>query len=82
MKLRAGDMVMIAWGDIAGSTSLGLTSSPFNPLHLESEIVSQLNVGETAIVISLSDSAGTNVYVIGPHGSGWTFGGYLKRVEP
>lgn len=76
MRFRAGDMVTVNLVD-----AIDLYDQPF---ELDSPVghpVSHLTKADTAIVVSLSNFDGRCVYVVGPHGAGWTFGAYLKRVK-
>lgn len=57
-----------------------LHDSP-NPEEDGFNVVSKLARGETAVVVSLSSHDCRSVYVIGPHGAGWTFGANLKRIK-
>ena len=75
MKFRAGDMVTVNLVD-----ATDLFAEPFaadEPGHP----VSHLTCADTAVVVSLSSHDGKCVYIIGPHGAGWTFGALLKRVK-
>lgn len=83
MKLRAGDLVVInemvlprahLYAEPASTLFVAQTDGSYRE-------VAYLDVGEPAIVISLSSYDGRCIYVIGPHGSGWTFGAYLKKVK-
>lgn len=76
MKFRAGDMVTLNLVD-----ETDLFDGPFELGVPGDHPVSHLTKADTAIVVSLSNSDGRCVYVVGPHGAGWTFGAYLKRVK-
>lgn len=75
MKFKSGDLVTVAMSEV-----IILYNEPFHPLK-EAKPLSHLTNSDTAVIISLSNYDGRSVYVIGPHGGGWTFGGYLKKVE-
>lgn len=75
MKLRAGDMVVLNLVDEAD-----LFDSPFELDNPGGHPVSHLTKRDTAVVVSLSNLDGRCVYVVGPHGAGWTFGAFLKRM--
>jgi hypothetical protein len=60
--------------------STDLYDQPFE-LDAPGRPVSRLTNRDTAVVVSLSSFDGRCVYVIGPHGAGWTFGAYLKKVK-
>lgn len=75
MKFRAGDMVTV---NLVESTDL--FDQPFELDNPGGQPVSHLSNKDTAIVVSLSNADGRCVYVIGPHGAGWTFGAFLKKV--
>lgn len=36
---------------------------------------------DVAVVIAVGRSDGSQVYVLGPHGGGWTFGAFLKILK-
>ncbi len=76
MKLSAGDMVTVYLVDNAY-----LYGQAFEAFSPDDDPVSFLTAKDTAIIISLSNSDGRCVYVAGPHGTGWIFGAYLKRVK-
>jgi len=42
---------------------------------------SMLKNGQTAMVISLDTNDARCVYIVGPSGTGWTFGAFLNRVD-
>ena len=72
--MRVGDMVTV---NLVEATDL--FAEPFGPGEA-GHPVSHLTSHDTAVVVSLSSHDGKCVYVIGPHGAGWTFGALLKRV--
>ena len=76
MKLRAGDMVVLNLVD-----ETDLFDQPFEIDSPQGHPVSHLTKHDTACVVSLSSSDGRCVYVVGPHGAGWTFGALLKKVR-
>lgn len=77
MRFRAGDLVTVA-------TDLGdridLYDTPPGPSGVMCDVVSFLQAGEPALVISLDRSDARCVYVVGPHGPGWAFGAYLRHA--
>lgn len=75
MKFRAGDLVMLNLVD-----SVDLFDQPFELNNPSGDPVSHMDKSDTAVVVSLSSHDGRCVYVVGPHGAGWTFGALLKRV--
>jgi hypothetical protein len=58
-----------------------LFDQPFELDSPQGNRVSRLTKHDTACVVSLSHSDGRCVYVIGPHGAGWTFGAFLKKLK-
>lgn len=75
MKFSAGDMVTVNLVDV-----IDLYDEQFGP-NEQARAVSRLTSADTAVVVSLSSHDGRCVYIIGPHGAGWTFGAFLKRVK-
>ena len=77
MKLRAGDMVTVHI-----VAEIDLFAEPFSPDSSgDPDPVSHLTCHDTAVIVSLSTYDGKCVYVVGPHGAGWAFGAYLKRIK-
>lgn len=76
VKLSAGNMV------ITLLESVELFDRPPRPNNWTELIATaKLKNGQTAIVIALDSSDGRSVYVVGPTGTGWTYGAFLKRIE-
>lgn len=77
MSFRAGDMVR---GSDLSTDVIELFDSPPGPLYHGEAVIAHLKRGESALVVSLDRHDGRCVYVMGPHGGGWTFGAFLQRV--
>lgn len=76
MKLSAGNMV------VSLLESIELFDRPPRPNNINECIATAtLKNKQTAMVISLDSSDGRCVYIIGPTGTGWTFGAFLNRIE-
>lgn len=75
MKLKSGDLVTVTLNEV-----IILYDVPFHPLT-EAKPLAHLTNSDTAVVVSLSNYDGRSVYIVGPHGAGWTFGGYLKKID-
>ena len=76
MRFRAGDLVTLNLVD-----STDLFAEAFGPDEGAGQPISHLTARDTAVVVSLSSHDGRCVYVVGPHGPGWTFGALLRRVK-
>lgn len=81
MTFKAGDHVMLA----SMFEVVELLSEPWRASDVESggskiAIVGHLASGETAVIVSVERHDCRSVYIVGPHGSGWTLGGYLRHV--
>lgn len=48
----------------------------------EARVIGQLLPDDVALVVAIERSDGSSIYVIGPSGSGWAFGAFLKIVRP
>lgn len=76
MRHQAGDMVTLNLVEEAD-----LYDHPFETEEPNGHPVSHLTSKDTAVIVSLSNADARCVYVVGPHGAGWTFGALLKRVK-
>lgn len=68
---KAGQLVVLAWED---STQLYSVPSDIKDVR----VIGWLEKRDVALVVTADRSDGSRVYVVGPHGGGWTFGALLK----
>lgn len=84
MLLRSGDMVKV--NDDLGLESVPLWPRPFSFIiqdelnGLETHPSCVLTHEDTAVVVSMATHDATNVFLVCSRGTGWTLGGYLKRL--
>lgn len=78
---KPGQMVkLVEWAgehvDLFNTPALGRTKAS-QPLP---RVIGRLLQKDVALLIARERSDGSNVYVLGPHGGGWTYGALLTVV--
>ena len=82
MKFHIGDLVPVT--DV-GIGELELTSDPQDSLmsydkYKEIKVTGHLGVRNLGIVTMVKSHDARRVFIVGPRGSGWTMGAWIKKI--